>query len=235
MQENDESVEKLEQDIEIDESEIEKVEASKPLADSLRVAADPKGITEEERKTAVKKLAGAIAHALRAKGKINVRAFGHAAIGKACKALAIAKKYIEKTNKLQLSYSPAFITTQIGETTLTGIVFCTFTEECFNVDMSKVKSILKVKADPKDITAENRRINMRKIAGAISHAVEENKECIVRCFGNASINKTCKALATARGFTATRGPDLYCWNDFIVTEMGDKERTGLSFFCYSNE
>lgn len=215
----------------LDEEQLKSLE-------NLKVAADPKDISDEERKRNVKKLAGAISHSLRLRGEINVRAFGSAAIGKATKALGIAKKYIEETDadkKLQLAYSPAFITTKIGDATLTGICFCTFTGDKMDIDMSKVQSILKVNADPKDIDPQERRLKVRKLAGAIAHAVEENKECIVRCFGNASISKACKALAIARGFTATRGPDLYCWNDFIVTKMGENERTGISFYVFSNE
>ncbi|MFA7219434.1 MAG: stage V sporulation protein S [Synergistaceae bacterium] len=203
---------------------------------SLKVAADDLDISPEDRKKNVKKLAGAISHSLRTEGEVNVRAFGNACIGKSTKALAIAKSYIEDTHNLQLAYSPAFLTAQIGGSTLTGICFCTFAQpKEKTVDLDKVKSVLMVKADPKDIDPEERRLRVRKLAGAITHAVEENKECVIRCFGNASIGKGCKALAIARGFTATRGPDLYCWNDFIVTKMGDNERTGIVFYAFSNE
>ena len=203
---------------------------------SLKVAADPQDISPEERKRNVKKLAGAISHSLRTGGEINVRAFGNACIGKSVKALAIAKSYIEDTNDLELAYSPAFLTAQIGDSTLTGICFCTFAQpKDRDVDISKVKSVLMVKADEKDISPDERRLRVRKLAGAITHAVEENKECVIRCFGNASIGKACKALAIARGFTATRGPDLYCWDEFIMTNMGDNERTGICFYAFTND
>lgn len=202
----------------------------------LKVSADPAGISPEDRKRNVKRLAGAISHALRTKGEIPVRAFGPAAIGKAAKALAIAKDYVAETHQLQLSYSPAFLTIQIDNHNLTGICFCVFAQEkTKEVEIEKVKSVLMVKADPKDIAPEDRRLRARKLAGAITHTIEENKECVVRCFGNACIAKAAKALAIARGFTATRGPDLYCWNSFIMTQMGDNERTGLSFYVFTNE
>jgi stage V sporulation protein SpoVS len=112
----------------------------------------------------------------------------------------------------------------------------TFCNEKGDPNISQdIKTVLMVKADPKDISSEDRKRNVKKLAGAISHAVEENKICSIRCFGNASIGKACKALAIARGFTATRGSDLYCWNDFIVTTMGDNERTGICFTAFSNE
>ena len=220
----------------IEDQSGQKAQNGKIVLDSLKVAADPQDISQEDRKRNVKKLAGAISHSLRTNGEINVRAFGNAAIGKSTKALAIAKKYIEETHKLQLSYSPSFITTQIEGSTLTGIGFCTFaSEKKDEIDYARVKSVLMVKADPKDIDPEERRLKVRKLAGAISHAVEENKECLVRCFGNSSIGKACKALAISRGFTATRGPDLYCWDDFIVTKMGENERTGIVFYVFTNE
>lgn len=204
--------------------------------ESLKVAADPPDLDPEERKRRVKKLAGAISHALRTRGEIPVRAFGNAAIGKAAKALAIAKGYIADTHNLQLVYSPAFIQTQVEQNTLTGIAFMTFTDGAVRkIDYSAVKSVLMVKADPKDIENEERRLRVRKLAGAVAHAVEENHCCLARCVGNACIGKGAKALAIARGFTATRGPDLYCWNDFIVTHMGDNERTGIVYFAFSNE
>ena len=211
----------------------------KAVLDTLKVAADPQDISPEDRKRNVKKLAGAISHALRVRGEINVRAFGNAAIGKACKALAIAKDYIEDVTynkeKLLLSYSPAFITTKIGENTLTGIGFVTFASpKTKDIDLSKVQSVLMVKADPKDLDPEERRLRARKLAGAIAHSVEENKICLVRAFGNSAIGKACKALAIARGFTATRGEDLFAYDEFIVTTMGDKERTGIVFVAFSN-
>lgn len=231
-----------EHNIKLDEQTIKEVSKEitpndKISLESLKVAADPQDITPEERKRNVKKLAGAISHSLRTNGEINVRAFGNAAIGKAVKALAIAKDYIEDTHKLRLAYSPAFITTNIGETNLTGICFCTFCfegEEQDKISEADCDSTLKVTADPRDIDPQERRLRVRKLAGAISHAVEEHGKCAIRCFGNASIGKACKALAIARGFTATRGADLYAFDDFIVTKMGDNERTGIVFYAYTN-
>lgn len=214
----------------------------------LKVKADAQDLPSEERKRKVKKLAGAISHSLRGRGEINVRCFGNAAIGKAAKALAIARKYIkaqsDKDKRLQLECSPAFITTKINNSSMTGICFVAFaseivSEEASEVDLNKVKTVLKVISDPKDITDEDRKIKVKKLAGAIAHALEENKEVLIRCFGNATIGKAAKALAIARGYTATRGPDLYCWPEFIVAEMGvgedKKERTGIVWYAYTNE
>jgi len=204
---------------------------------ALKVKADPSDISSDDRKKNVKKLAGAISHSLRAAGEIDVRCFGNAAIGKAAKALAIAKSYVG-VQDLELSCAPAFIETVIGDSELTGIVFVTFSsKKSDNINLENVKSVLMVKADPKDIAPEDRTRNVKKLAGAIAHSLEENKECVIRCFGNATIGKASKALAIARGYTATRGPDLYCWPSFIVAEMGPQkqERTGICFYAYTNE
>lgn len=230
-QTEDKSINLITNEVDSVAKEVKKIEK----LENLKVAADPQDLDAEERKRRVKKLAGAISHALRTNGEINVRAFGNAAIGKAAKALAIAKEYIADTHQLQLVYSPAFIQTQVEENTLTGICFATFTDGASRkVDFDAVKSVLMVKADPKDIENEERRLRVRKLAGAIAHAVEENHCCLVRCIGNACIGKGAKALAIARGFTATRGPDLYCYDDFIVAHMGDNERTGIVYYAFDN-
>lgn len=213
-----------------------KTDYTREKIENLRVSSDEEGTTPDERKKRVKKLAGAIAHSLRTSGDINVRAFGSSAISKAAKALAIAKDYLRATHKdLQLSFSPAFIETEIEGQHLTGIAFCTFTSGYVSErNLDDVKSKLFVKADQKGITAEERKNNVRKLAGAITHAIDENKECVVRCFGSAAIGKAAKAMAIARGFTATKGPDLYCYATFIVAEMNGNERTGISFYCFCN-
>jgi stage V sporulation protein SpoVS len=99
----------------------------------------------------------------------------------------------------------------------------------------EIINCLKVKADAQDISPEDRKRNVKKLAGAISHSLRSRGEINVRCFGSASIGKAAKALAIARGYTANRGPDLYCWPAFIVSDMNGSERTGICFYVYSNE
>jgi stage V sporulation protein SpoVS len=229
---------KIEEEIK-EEAEAEEIKEEEYVT-ALKVKADSSDISAEDRKRNVKKLAGAIAHSLRAHGEINVRCFGPAAIGKAAKALAIAKNYVgvqQGEQKLQLSCSPAFITTKINDSNLTGICFCTFATKQDEEDriIEEVKSVLMVKSDPKDLSAEERKIAVKKLAGAIAHSLEENKEAVIRCFGNSTIGKAAKALAIARGYTATRGPDLYCWPTFIVADINGSERTGIAFYAYTNE
>jgi len=206
------------------------------IVTDLKVKADSPDVSSEDRKKNVKKLAGAVSHSLRANGEINVRCFGNASIGKASKAIAIARSYVE-TSDLQLSCAPAFITTKMGDNELTGIGFCTFAtkKEDEVVDVEKIKSVLMVKADDRDISPEDRKNNVKKLAGAIAHSLEENKECVVRCFGNATIGKAAKAIAIARGYVANTGGDLYCWPTFIVADMNGNERTGIAWIVYTNQ
>ncbi len=208
----------------------------------LKVSADPKEITPEERKRRVKKLAGAIGHALRTNGEINVRAFGSDAIYKAIKALAIARDYISATNpNLEIAYAPAFIETEVETGVMTGICFCTFAntkpEGFKDVDLSSIASVLMVKADPPELSSEDRKSNVRKLAGAITHSATSNSHCLVRAFGKTAASKAAKALAIARGFVATKGLDLYVWNSFVVANM-DKtgtEKTGIVFYVFTNQ
>lgn len=205
-----------------------------PIED-LRVSADDSSITPEERKKSVKKLAGAISHSLRMSGEVAVRAFGSSAISKAAKAIAIAKDYLRATHdELQLSFSPAFIEADIGGQSMTGICFYCFTTAVAEDDKASVESVY-VKADGKDVKPEARKASVRGLAGAIAHKLEKNGECSVRAFGSAAIGKASKALAIARGFIATKGPDLYCWTSFIVADIDGSERTGISFYCYVNK
>lgn len=221
-----------------EETNKENRDSEEEIITNLKVKADPKDITPDERKRNVKKLAGAVSHSLRARGEINVRCFGSASIGKASKALAIAKTYIGAQN-LQLDCAPGFITTKIDDNELTGICFYTFASEktpnIKEVDLDKVKTVLMVKADPKDITPDERKRNVKKLAGAIFHALEENKEVVIRCFGNSTLGKAGKAMAIARASTAGRGADAYFWPSFIVADMNGNERTGIAWYAHTNE
>lgn len=205
--------------------------------DNLKVSSDKPGTSPEERKKNVKNLAGAISHGLRVNGEINVRAFGDPSIGKAAKALAIAKTFILETHDLNLSFSPAFINTEENGRKYTGISFCAFAtpkDEKEELALEDIEKVLLVKGDSKDLDYNEKNNNLKKLAGAISHCIEENGECVVRCVGNASIGKAAKALAMARGFIAQRGPDMYCSNDFIIADIGGQEKTGIAFRVFTN-
>ena len=139
-------------------------------------------------------------------------------------------------HNLDLSCSPAFITVEIGDNNLTGMAFITFASDLSGeeIDMDKCSSILKVKADTEDMSMEEKKMSVKKLAMAINRSLEENQKTIVRCFGSPAISKAAKALAIARGLVATRGPDMYCYPKFITATINGAERTGMAFVTYTN-
>jgi stage V sporulation protein S len=199
----------------------------------IRVKADPEGVSGDDRRRSARNLAGAIVHALRNNGEISVRCFGNSAVGKGAKSLAIAREFMLEHN-LSLYCAPAFIDTEMDDGVKTGLSFSTFAEEGKLNAAEKLESTkqLRVKADGEDVSSENRRDAMRKLAGSIANALREHGEVQVRCFGSLSIGKAVKALAVARGFVAVHGKDLYCTPLFIETEMNGEKRTGISFYVF---
>lgn len=99
----------------------------------LWVAADKPGLTDTQRKDALRKLAGATAHTLRKKGEAHLRCFGNAAIGKAAKALAMARSMVASQG-FDLYCVPGYISAEMGEgddrvMKNGGICFYSFTQE----------------------------------------------------------------------------------------------------------
>jgi stage V sporulation protein SpoVS len=230
---NSESMSDEELDREIDGNSV----GNKRIKE-LKVKADPPDIDPEEKKRRVKKLAGAISHSLRDSGEVAVRGLGDPCVDKGTKAIAIATRYIKSNDQnLQLECAPAFVEADIGgEKSITGISFNVFaTEGVREVDIEGVKSVLMVKADRPDISEEERVKNLHKLAGAINHSLAENHEVVVRSIGPSAIGKAAKALAIARGYTATRGADLYCWPVYIIAQIQGNERTGIAWYAYTNE
>ena len=95
-------------------------------------------------------------------------------------------------------------------------------------------NILKVKADPKGISQEDRGKAVRALGGAISHSLRKHGEVYVRAFGPDAIYKATKGIATARSFVASLGYDLYTVVYFIVANMEGKEKTGICFLCVTS-
>ena len=94
----------------------------------LRVKGDPQDVSESERKRNVKNLAGAIAHGLRQYGEVYVRCFSHATMGKASKAIAIARGFVA-VQGFDLYCAPAFIKADFGTQERTGICYWVFTNK----------------------------------------------------------------------------------------------------------
>jgi len=101
--------------------------SGKEFPNELKVKADGPDAPEGQRKMAVKKLAGAIAHSLREKGEVHVRCFGNACIGKACKAIAISTSYVSP-HGLSILCIPYFIEAEMDGQMKTGIAFRVFAE-----------------------------------------------------------------------------------------------------------
>lgn len=95
-------------------------------------------------------------------------------------------------------------------------------------------NVLKVKGDPKDISAKDRANGVRTLGGAISHGLRRDGEVYVRAFGAAAVYKAAKGIATARSFVASQGYDLYTAVYFIVANMEGEEKTGLCFLCVTS-
>jgi len=94
----------------------------------LKVKADDQNATDEDRKQALKNLAGAVAHSLRQNGEVKLRCFGNACIGKAAKAIAIARGMVA-VHGFDLYNTISFITAEMGGMNKTGICFVCFTNE----------------------------------------------------------------------------------------------------------
>jgi stage V sporulation protein S len=197
----------------------------------LKVKSDPQGITSEERKVIVRKLAGAIAHSLRGHGETSLRCVGNYSIGKGCKALAISKEFIASHN-LALYCAPAFIDVEINGDIKTGIGLYAFTDEISNVVQIDENSE-ELWVSSADISGRDRGSGVKKLAGSIAHNLRSSGSVRVRSFGNACIGKACKSIAVARGYVAVNGMDLYFSPYFITAEMGGEERTGIGFHVFS--
>lgn len=200
------------------------------MQNNLKVKSDPPDITPDERRLLVRKLAGAIAHAIRNYGEVDVRAVGNPCIGKAIKAIAISKEFMTSHN-LSLYCVPAFIDIEMDGIVKTGIKFCVFAEESGTTPCDSDEVELKVKSDG-TVSHERRKDSVKKLAGAIAHALREKGSVRMRCFGNASIGKASKSLAIARGFVAVHGMDLYCSPYFITADIGGEEKTGIGFHVF---
>jgi stage V sporulation protein S len=201
-------------------------------SNKLKVKADPPGTLPEERKRLVRRLAGAVAHALRNHGETSIRCVGNPCIGKGCKALAISKEFIASHN-LALYCAPAFIEVDMDGEKKTGISFCAFTDDVAPIISSSGKEVeLWVNGDG-GCDPEARKKGVKKLAGAIAHNLRDIGTVKVRCFGNASIGKAAKSLAVARGFVAVHGLDLYCSPYFITEVIGGEEKTGIGFHVFA--
>lgn len=97
-------------------------------------------------------------------------------------------------------------------------------------------NVLRIKADPPGTGAEQRKLNVKKIAGAIAHGIRRFGEVHVRALGKDATYKATKAIIEASGFVAVSGHDLYTRPGYMVTEKSDShgEMTGISFLVLTS-
>ncbi|WP_371590957.1 stage V sporulation protein S [Streptomyces sp. NBC_00470] len=68
------------------------------------------------------------------------------------------------------------------------------------------------------------------LGSAIAHSVRENKNVSVRAVGQGAVSQTCKALAIAKGFTASEGHRLTFDVSFFTFQDADgEEKNGMNF------
>lgn len=68
-----------------------------------------------------------------------------------------------------------------------------------------------------------------KVAGSIVAMLRENKNVELQAIGAGAVNQTVKSIATARGYIAPLGVNLYCIPAFTDVEVESEERTGIKF------
>lgn len=68
---------------------------------------------------------------------------------------------------------------------------------------------------------------VNKVAGAIAEMVREGKDIEVHAIGAGALNQGVKALATARGYVASNGIDLYFVPAFVDIQIDGEDRTGI--------
>lgn len=97
-------------------------------------------------------------------------------------------------------------------------------------------NVLRVKSDPPKTTDEDRKKNVKKLAGAIAHNIRRFGEVHVRSVGKESTYKAIKAIIEARGMIAVHGHDLYVSPGYMVIGNADEktEMTGMSFYVITS-
>ncbi len=68
-----------------------------------------------------------------------------------------------------------------------------------------------------------------KVAGAICAMLQEDKNIELQAIGAGAVNQAVKSIATARGYVAPLGVNLYCIPAFTTVDVESQERTGIKF------
>jgi stage V sporulation protein SpoVS len=205
----------------------------------LKVKSDGNNSTHEERRENVKKLAGAISHALREHKAIYIRTVGDGCIDKTVKALCIARKNLSNDD-LSLAYRPGFIDVTIGEEEISGVGFEVFIEkgEFYDVDLNdEEENTLKVSSDSNVESHKEKIENRKKLASAITYSLKDTDGVILKCLKRGSVVKAIKSIIYAVGQEAMKGKQIRVWSDYYPVDSQEegKSMTGIAFFVYEEE
>lgn len=69
----------------------------------------------------------------------------------------------------------------------------------------------------------------KAVAGALAGVIREQGKVELQAIGAGAVNQAVKAIAIARGYTATSGVDLVCIPAFVDVEIEGEERTAIKF------
>ena len=70
----------------------------------------------------------------------------------------------------------------------------------------------------------------KAVAGALAGVIREEGKAELQAIGAGAVNQAVKAIAIARGFTASSGIDLICIPAFVDIEIDGEERTAIKLF-----
>jgi len=71
--------------------------------------------------------------------------------------------------------------------------------------------------------------NPKAVAGALAGVIREEGKVELQAIGAGAVNQSVKAIAIARGFTASSGIDLVCIPAFVDIEIEGEERIAIKF------
>jgi len=71
--------------------------------------------------------------------------------------------------------------------------------------------------------------NPKAVAGALAGVLREEGKVELQAIGAGAVNQSVKAIAIARGFTASSGIDLVCIPAFVDVQIEGEERTAIKF------
>lgn len=206
----------------------------------LKVKADDKNCTYEEKKENVKKLAGAISHFLREQDVIYIRAVGDECIEKTTKALCIAKQNIKEDN-LSLAYTPFLIDVDMGDNLSVGGISFKVTSfdrvpEEDDIDWEVYQGkVFKVSADARDCSRDEKTEARRKLASAIMHTIEQEGELALKCLKRSAVVKGVRSVIQAQSIAAMHGKEIEMWSDYLVVQNDEKYLTGVVFYIYERQ